>query len=65
MQADIQALHKILLTRLEMYKHQNGKEMSTPAIAQFLGNTLYYKRFFPYYCFNVLGGIDNEGNVAI
>jgi len=61
MQADAQALHKYLLARLEQYKHQNGKNMSTTAIAQMLGNTLYYKRFFPYYTFNVLGGIDEDG----
>ncbi|CAG8617924.1 2090_t:CDS:2 [Rhizophagus irregularis] len=59
--ADGLALTKRLGQKLEWYKHAHDKEMSTPALAQMLANTLYYKRFFPYYTFNLLGGIDEQG----
>jgi len=65
MQADAQTFHKNILARLEAYKHQNNKEMSTPAIAQMLSTMLYHKRFFPYYTFNELGGLDEEGVGAV
>jgi len=65
MQAEAVQLRKVLDSRLTWYEHLHRKKMSTPAIAQLLSNTLYFKRFFPYYTFNVLGGIDNVGRGAV
>lgn len=46
---DTATLHRTLAVRVEGYRADHDAEMSTPALAQMLGNTLYYRRFFPYY----------------
>jgi len=61
MQADRHTLHSILNARMQMYRLEHGKEMTTHAISEMLSRTLYYRRFFVYYTFNILAGIDDKG----
>lgn len=58
---DVLTLVKAVRARMISYKHIHQKEMSTPAIAQMLSTMLYGKRFFPYYVYNILVGIDENG----
>ena len=44
-----------------MYEHEHHKKMKTSAIAAMLSTVLYYRRFFPYYTYNILAGLDDEG----
>lgn len=61
MQSDIAVLHKVLKIRLTQYRHNHHKDMSLSALSQMLSTILYYRRFQPYYTFNVLGGINDDG----
>ena len=48
-----------------MYQHNHGRPMSVSATAQLLSNTLYMKRFFPYYSFCMVAGLDEQGEYAV
>ena len=61
MQADMVALQKLLHTRNVTYQHAHSRPMSVAAAAQLLSITLYNKRFFPFYTFNLCCGLDDEG----
>jgi len=61
MYADTVALHKVVTARVKVYQQQQEKPFGLFSAAQLLSNTLYYRRFFPYYTFNVLGGLDQDG----
>ena len=65
MQSDIQQLQKVLNLRLAQYQFEHRKQMPTTSIAQLLGITLYHRRFFPYYSFNVLAGVDDDGEGVV
>jgi 20S proteasome alpha/beta subunit len=63
MQADRLQLQEVLKYRIEWFKHNNGgRTPDTEALAQLLSTVLYQRRFFPYYTFNVIAGLDDNGN---
>lgn len=65
MYADICALQKNLKARIEIYKSQHKRTPDLGAIANLLSITLYSRRFFPFYAFNLLAGQKNDGSFAV
>ena len=65
MVADIETLHKHLLQKVQTYKLHFRREPTVESLAQLLGNTLYSRRFMPYYAFNLLCGINTDGQGVV
>lgn len=63
--ADGVHLAKRVKQRMEWYTHAHDKEMPSPSVAQLMQTMLYGKRFFPYYVYNIVGGLDNEGRGCV
>lgn len=61
MVSDVQELHKQLQFRIKDYKRKMKKEPGVENVAQLLSTTLYGRRFMPFYAFNLLCGLDQEG----
>ncbi|KAF9517179.1 hypothetical protein BS47DRAFT_1371430 [Hydnum rufescens UP504] len=63
--ADGNIFVKTVKQRLEWYRHAHAKDMPLRAIARLIQTMLYAKRFFPYYVYNILGGIEEDGSGAV
>lgn len=60
MVADIETLHKDMSTKVKIYKRKHKRDPDVESLAQLLGNTLYSRRFMPYYAFNLLCGLKKD-----
>ncbi|KAG8927589.1 Proteasome subunit beta type-6 [Tulasnella sp. 418] len=63
--ADGNMFVKKVKQRLEWYKHAHAKDMPLRAIARMIQTMLYAKRFFPFFVYNILGGIEEDGSGAV
>ncbi|CAD2098999.1 proteasome subunit beta type-1, putative [Plasmodium vinckei] len=61
MQSDIKTLHSLLQKKIQLFYLEHSHYPSVHVIAKLLCVTLYSRRFFPYYTFNILAGIDENG----
>ena len=64
-EGDILTFKKHCMTRIEMYAFQHNKYPSTSAVASMISKMLYYKRFFPYYIYNIVAGLDENGKGCV
>ena len=65
MLTDAIALHKDLKIQIEIYKMHHRRMPSTETLANLLGITLYGRRYFPYYTFNLLVGLKKDGQFSV
>lgn len=49
----------------QWYRHAHAKDMPLRAIARLIQTMLYARRFFPYYVYNILGGIEEDGKPVV
>ncbi|XP_074654377.1 proteasome subunit beta type-1-B-like [Tubulanus polymorphus] len=62
---DILTFTKRIEARLKFYEHEHNKKMSSPAVAAMVSTMLYYRRFFPFYVYNIIAGLDEEGKGCV
>ncbi|KII61699.1 Proteasome subunit beta type-1-A [Thelohanellus kitauei] len=62
---DAQAFIKQIKSLVKDYLMNHKNKISVSSAAQLIGNTLYYRRFFPYYAYVILAGLDEQGKGAV
>ncbi len=63
--ADFKELTKNLHAKLESYQFRMDRLPGTESFANLVSKTLYGKRFFPYYTFNIVAGLNKNGKGVV
>jgi 20S proteasome subunit beta 6 len=63
--ADGDALVDNVQTQIKWYHHSHNKDLKVQSCARMIQQILYRKRFFPFYVYTTIAGIDDEGKGAI
>lgn len=50
---------------MEIYDYKIERQPSTESVAHLVSKTLYGRRFFPYYTFNLVAGLDKNGKGVV
>ncbi|KAJ1465405.1 26S proteasome SU B6 [Baffinella frigidus] len=58
--SDIQFLQEKIQKGVEKFKKENNQHFSLSGCAHFLSSILYSRRFFPFFTFNILAGLEEE-----
>lgn len=62
---DVLTLNKELDAQIKIYKQTHGHDISCSSLAQMLSTMLYSRRFFPFYTYNILIGLDDQGKGCV
>ena len=62
---DVLTLIKVIEAQQKIYQHTLQKDLSCESLAQLLATILYTRRFFPYYTYNILAGLDKKGKGCV
>lgn len=65
MKADADYLVKTLKQEVENYNFKTGKEIGVSQFERLVSVSLYRRRFFPWYTFNIVGGLNDAGEGKI
>ncbi|KAI8865686.1 N-terminal nucleophile aminohydrolase [Ramicandelaber brevisporus] len=64
--ADGETMYANIMQEIEWYLHKHSTtEIATKAVAHMVSEMMYMRRFFPYYNFAMIAGLDEKGRGAV